>query len=148
MDFADRDVPDDQPNNLAKTLVILHVPPFALVLMLVVGRRDIPFVDHFSVATPVWATWLLAMLVIPLSLSLMNRVAAEFGTTASDALSQVILQASLLGITLFQIFGTMRRAYGFSASRAWLTTPWLFVAGMGIHFVYRALLFYLTFALT
>lgn len=137
-----------QSGNLAKTLVILHVPPFALLLMLAVGRRDIPYVDHFSVATPVWATWLLAMLVIPGLLSLTSWVGAQFGATGSDALWVAALQLSLLGIMLFQILGILRRAYVLPAWRAWLIAPVLFVAGMVIHFGYRALLFYLTFALT
>lgn len=137
-----------ESSNLAKTLIILHAPPFALLLMLLAWQRRVVFVDHFAVSLHVWAAWLIILLAVPLLLTAGLAASERMGVAVTQPGARLVMQGILFALTFFYFHGTMRRAYGFGRWTAALSVPVLFVGAMLTHFLYRALQFYLTFALT
>jgi hypothetical protein len=134
--------------NLAKTLIILHVPPFALWLLLLTWRQRIVFVDHVAVSLHIWAAWLAILVAVPLLMTLGMTGLESIGTRVSDEGARLVMRLILLAITLGYFVGTLRRVYGFRLVTAMLGAPVLFVGAMLTHFLYRSVQFYLTFALT
>lgn len=137
-----------ESSNLAKTLIILHVPPYTLLVMLLLWRRRIPFADHFAVALHTWTAYLLVMLAVPIILRLGMVSLDALGVEVQRSAARLALQASLFALVSFYIHGALHRAYGLGWWTACALTPVLFAGGALSHFVYRSAQFYLTFALT
>lgn len=125
---------------LAKLMVILHVPLLALVLMLLHPRRGLHYVDHLAVSLNFWAFLLFMMMVVPWVLALL--------LTIIGLGSQGILQLTLLGLTCAYAWQQMRLAYDQPGGWALAKLP-VFILGFGItHMIYRATQFLLAFALS
>jgi hypothetical protein len=134
--------------NLAKTLIILHVPPFALLLMLLTWTRRVVFVDHFAISLHVWTAWLIILLVVPMVMTAGVNGLQALGVEVAQPVARLVMQVLLFALSFFYFSGTLRRAYGFRWWTAALGVPVMFVGAMCTHFAYRAVQFYLTFALT
>jgi hypothetical protein len=125
---------------LAKLMVILHVPLLALVLMLLHPRRGLHYVDHLAVSLTFWAFLLFMMMVVPWVLALLLNIAG-LGTRG-------VLQVTLLGLTCAYAWQQMRLAYDQPGGRALAKLP-VFILGFGIaHMIYRATQFLVAFALS
>lgn len=129
-----------EATNLAKVLVIIHAPLFALVLMALHFRRGRYFVDHLAVSLHFWAFLLCAVMVVPWALWLALGLAG-FG-------SQGVLQLSLGAIVLLYAWRQMQVAYDQPGWLALVKLP-LWLAGLvAAHLVYRAVQFFTAFALS
>ncbi|NGP53881.1 DUF3667 domain-containing protein [Thioalkalivibrio sp. XN8] len=129
-----------EATNLAKVLVILHAPLFALVLMGLHFRRGRFFVDHLAVSLHFWAFLLFVVMVVPWLLWLV--------VSATGLGSQALLQLTLAGIVLLYAWRQLQVAYAQSGWLALAKLP-LLVAGVVLaHLVYRAAQFFLAFALS
>jgi hypothetical protein len=125
---------------LAKLMVILHVPLLALVLMLLHPRRGLHYVDHLAVSLNFWAFLLFMMMVVPWVLALLLNIAG-LGTRG-------ILQITLFGLTCAYAWQQMRLAYDQPGGRALAKLP-VFILGFVVtHMIYRAIQFLVAFALS
>lgn len=125
---------------LAKLMVILHVPILALVLMLLHPRRGLYFVDHLAVSLNFWAFLLFMLMVVPWVLALALNIAG--------LASQRVLQVTLLGLTGAYAWQQMRVAYDQPGGWALAKLP-AFILGFAVaHTIYRATQFFVAFALS
>lgn len=128
--------------NLAKLLILLHVPLLACGLALLHMRRHRPFADHMLTAF-----WFMTFVLAHLQLTplLIGPLAGLFGFTSMPGwLVNVALLVPLLAWTPF----LLRGAYRQPGWLAVLKVPLLLVAAMLAHFIYRGALFFITFART
>ena len=129
-----------EATSLAKVLVILHAPLFALALMGLHFRRGRYFVDHLAVSLHFWAFLLCAVMVVPWLVWLL--------LSATGLGSQGLLQLSLGAVVLLYAWRQMQVAY---AQPGWLALAKLplWLAGLvAAHLVYRAVQFFTAFALS
>lgn len=125
---------------LAKLMVILHVPLLALVLMWLHPRRGLHYVDHLAVSLNFWAFLLFMIMVVPWVLALLLTIVG-LG-------SHGILQLTLLGIVCVYAWQQMRLAYEQPGGSALAKLP-VILLGIGVaHMAYRATQFLVAFALS
>ena len=129
-----------EATNLAKVMVIIHAPLFALVLMGLHFRRGRYFVDHLAVSLHFWAFLLFVVMAVPWLLWVV--------VTATGLGSQVLLQLSLAGIVLAYAWRQMQVAYAQPGWLALAKVPLLLAGLVAAHLVYRAVQFLAAFALS
>lgn len=132
-----------QQFDLARTLVILHVPLLAIGLWLLHLRRRPLLADSVLVAFYVMAFMLVQSMTLPYLLWWLQGIAG-FGQSGGQA----ILQVGLISTLFVYLFFLFRGAY---AQPGWLTLlklPLIFLAIVVAHFIYRFMLFLLVFATT
>ena len=130
---------DARVTDVAKLMIILQVPILAFVLWLTHFRRQPYFVDHLAVGLTFHAFLLLIVLAAPFVLITLVR-----GLGGSPWMWQL----SLFVLMCAYVWRQLHIAY---AQPAWLALAKLplFVLGLMLaHTVYRALQFFLVFALT
>jgi hypothetical protein len=129
-----------EATHLAKVLVILHAPLFALVLMGLHFRHRRYFVDHLAVSLHLCAFLLFVLMVVPWLLWLL--------VSATGVGSRVVLQLSLVGIVLLYAWRQVQIAYQQPGWLALAKLPLLVVGLFLMHSVYRAVQFFAAFALS
>lgn len=129
-----------EATNLAKVLVILHTPLFALVLMGLHFRRGRYFVEHLAVSLHFWAFLLIAVMVLPWLLWLMFRL--------TGLGSPLVLLLGLAGMVVLYAWRQMQVAYAQSGWLALGKVPLLLAGLVAAHFAYRAVQFFTAFALS
>lgn len=125
---------------LAKLLVILHVPLLALVLMLAHPRRGLYFVDHLAVSLNFWAFLLFMVMIGPAVLALLLQVTGLGSHRA--------LQLAMLGLTCAYAWQQLRVAYAQPAGWALAKLPLFIIGVAAAHVAYRATQFFAAFALS
>ncbi len=137
----------------AKSLVILMVPLFALVLALLYAGSEKPAVQHiiFSLHFYTWFLLLLTAYAMLLYLVVaILRVLSSIGIHTDPAVLGSDLIASLpiiIGVAAYLSFA-MRRAYGTRGFTALLRTAGAVLGVMGALFLYRMILFFTVFYTT
>lgn len=129
--------------DLAKTLLVVHVPLLALGLWPLHFRRRYLLADHMLVAFYIMAFVLLHGMLMPLLLLLPVTLAG-----LNPDLLNWLLRIGLLVPLLVWFFFLLRGAYRQTWWEAALKTALLFVAFALAHFVYRLTLFVAVFAIT
>ncbi len=126
----------------ARSLVIFMIPAFAAAVGLVcVGSRRPP-VQHVVFAIHSFAALLIGLVpaaYVAGAIELVSRVAGRRPLDGDTVLTAVIAAAAAT-----YLFLAVRRAYGFSRSRAWITTLLLVGVLPVILVAYRAMLFAVT----
>lgn len=129
-------------NDLAKTLLFLHVPVFALALWATHFRRGLLFADHMLTGFLVMAFMLLHSLITPHLLELLPLRGLDQATLAW------VLRVGLIGPLLVWLAFLLRDAFRQPLWLAALKAVALFAAFILAHIVYRAALFFIVFAAT
>lgn len=131
---------------LAKTLIILHLPLLALVLMLAFPRRPLYYAEHFVVATHLFSFLLLLALVAgPLRLALGHLATESFDAMALFRLIWRLMPLVFMAWWLV----ALRRIYQTGWPRAGVTLViWLIGLVVTHMLVYRPAQFLLVFAVT
>lgn len=135
-----------QQHELAKTLVLLHVPLFAIGLKLLHIRRDVYYVEHVIVASH----FLVAILLTTLLAVLLLFLPVEALYAPADVPESVKRQVLLWGLNLPMaaiLLLTLKRAYRQSWWLALLKLPLAIPAFAVAHMLYRALTFVATLLL-
>lgn len=125
---------------LAKLMVILHVPLLALVLTWLHPRRGLHYVDHLAVSLNFWAFLLFMVMAVPALLGLLMKF--------TGLGSQHVLQLTLLGLTCAYAWQQLRVAYGQPGGWALAKLPVFIIGFAAAHLVYRATQFLVAFALS
>jgi hypothetical protein len=134
---------DAKADDVSKALVILHVPFAALALMLLFLRQHRYFAEHFVFALHFFAFWMIALQVVSPCIALMHVMPA--GWAIPDVAFDWFMRALLPTYAALAV----RRAY----ASGWV---WSILAAFGMLavvvavniYVYRAVQFAVTFALT
>jgi hypothetical protein len=136
---------DRLAGRLARSLIIVHLPLLALVLMLLFRGRRTWYAEHFVVACHLF-TFLLALVVIWYGALLAGRsLVSEPGLVAALRITSVVVPLVLL----FHWLVALRRTYG----TGWLRSlaglgGWVLGLGLVHLVIYRPMQFLLVFALT
>ncbi len=130
-------------SDLARSLVVLHVPVLALGLGLLHLFRHRPLADHVLVALYAMTIVLAAVVCVPPVLALGARAAGLGAETGS-----LVWRLGFLAVLFGYLFALLRGAYGQPGWLAALKLPMVLVAVAASHLVYRAALFGLVFAAT
>jgi hypothetical protein len=131
---------------LAKLMVILHVPLLALGTMLLFADRRLYYADHVVIGLHYFAFLMIYLISIAALLALIYGLA--------NALAPDSLPTSISGITQLIIFlqflyvpPMLKRALDVPWWRAILSTPAFVALLLAAHFAYRWIQFYIGFAL-
>lgn len=134
---------DARADEVSKALVILHLPPVALVLALVLARRRLYYAEHFVFVLHYFAFALAALQMVIQAQALAQTVLPAWapGGHALDWFMRVLLCG----------YGVLaaRRAYGLGWPGAIAVAAAMLAAIITFNlYVYRAIQFAVTFALT
>lgn len=131
--------------NLARSLIVAHLPILALALTLMLWQRRLFFAEHFIVATHLFTVLLLVPLVGLQLIRVATWVGALWfdngGTLAGQVISVVLPIALAVHWWL-----ALRRAYDLGWVNAFLVTLGLMVALVISHFAFRLVQFFVVFA--
>ncbi|MCC5866379.1 MAG: DUF3667 domain-containing protein [Wenzhouxiangella sp.] len=131
--------------NLARSLIILHLPLLALALKLLFIRRQTYYAEHFVVATHLFTfLLLLALLMYPLASLMLWVGQAGFGSDLSG-LFRVIWSTMPL-VILVHWFLSLKRCYQPGWVLALLATLAFCLATIVSHFIFRLVQFLAVFA--
>jgi hypothetical protein len=133
--------------HVAKSLIIVHLPMLALVLLLLFPRRPMYYAEHFVIATQLFS--LLLALVLLFSALMASAFHLHQWLSAGEfplrwAQGRWIFGAVLGGLWLV----SLRRVYRIGWPRALFVAVASFGGLVLAHFLYRLLQFLLVFALT
>lgn len=132
----------------AKTLVIVMVPIFALLLHPLYRRKRRYYVEHLVFATHFFAFFLLLIPTMHVSLFLVSHALRPLGITLpAFLLSDLFLTIFLLFVCTLYLFIAQRRAYGQGWAVTALKCLALTACVIGVVQLYRLLLFFTTFYL-
>jgi hypothetical protein len=133
--------------NLAKSLIVWHVPWLALGLALLAGWRRWQAADHLVVALHLFTVLIVLVMVMGW---IVLPLAAHFVEVLAGGRQglRAPLQLGILGLLLGHWTLACRRVYGFGRVRTALAPLVLVVAFVVGHFSYRLVQFLLVFALT
>jgi hypothetical protein len=134
---------DAKADDVSKALVILHVPFAALALMLLFRDQRRYYAEHFVVALHFLAFWMIALEVIYQVGNLVHRMPPEWqpSGTVYDWFMRILLSAYAIA--------ALRRAYSVGWIRAVASAAVWEAAIVFVNlYVYRAVQFVVTFALT
>lgn len=130
-------------DDVSKALVILHVPVAAFVLMLLFGRRERYFAEHFVFALHYFAFWMVALEVVSQLANAAHWLPAGWqpGGVVYDGFMRTLLP-------VYAVLA-LHRAYGVGWLRA-ITSAVVLIACIVLFnlYVYHAVQFIVTFALT
>lgn len=136
---------EQRQNDIAKTLLFLHIPILALGLLLLHFRRDLLLADHALVACYVMAFVMLHSLLTPRLLGLFASLFTD-PASLSMATRTWILRIGLIAPLLAWLYFLLRGAFAQPAWLAALKVPLVFGALIVTHLLYRAALFFIVFA--
>lgn len=122
----------------SNSLIILQIPIFASFLMLIFYRKKMFFVDHFIYALHFFAFVLFIALIQSGIVYLMMD--GEYAWKFSTWLFLILI----LGFT----FLSVRNAYRQTTAYSLISVPFVLVAFLISHFIYRTILFLIIFAAT
>jgi hypothetical protein len=130
-------------DDISKALVILHMPFVALVLMLIFVRKHRYFAEHFVVALHFFAFTLLMLQIVVQVSALWDFL------LPSASLPDGVLDWFMRIVICTYTVAALRRAYevGWGAATAAATVMLAAVVAINIY-IYRAIQFLVTFALT
>ena len=134
---------DARADDVSKALVILHLPPVALMLALVLAWRRYYYAEHFVFALHYFAFALAALQLVIQMQALAQAVSPEWapGAQALDWFMRVLL----CGYAVL----ASRRAYSLGWPGAFVVAAAMLAAIIAFNlYVYRAIQFAVTFALT
>lgn len=133
--------------NLAKSLIVWHVPWLALGLALLVGWRRWQAADHLVVALHLFTVLIVLVMVMGW---IVLPLAAQFVEVLAGGRQglRAPLQLGILGLLLGHWTLACRRVYGFGRVRTALAPLVLVVAFVVGHFSYRLVQFLVVFAIT
>ena len=132
---------DAKADDVSKALIILHVPFAALALLLLVRRRY--FSEHFVFALHFFAFALIALQIAAQVYGLMKLLLPD------DRMALAILDWSARVVFPGYIILAVRRAYGMGWIASIATGAAMMAAILAVNlYVYRAVQFLVTFALT
>lgn len=131
--------------NLARSLIIVHLPILALALTLMLWRRQLFFAEHFIVATHLFTV----LLLVPLAGLPLMRLAAWVSAPWSG--NGGILAGQVISVVLPIVLAVhwwlaMRRTYDLGWAKAVLVTVGLLAALVISHFAFRLVQFFIVFA--
>ena len=130
--------------NLARSLIILHLPLLALALKLLFFRRPTYFAEHFVVATHLFTFLLLLALVIyPLAWLIWWLAQAGLGIDATGFLAR--LWGAMPVVFLVHWWLSLKRVYQLGWFRAFLAAFAFLLATVVSHFVFRLIQFLAVF---
>lgn len=130
----------------AKSLIIVMVPMFAIVLAAVQIRRRRPFVQHLLFALHLYAVVLLLSIAQRYLLQWPLRSWSHLsGVRLRDATADTVIMLSMLGAIGVYLLLALRRAYGEGRYAALLKSVLLSTAVLVILGLYRAALFFATY---
>ena len=129
---------------LSKTLLILHVPLMAVVLMLLYRRRRIFLVDHFVIALHYWTFLLTAAAVMPRIATSVPTMLHSIGWGGTPLAGEAIWKFATLAWVIGYLVVALRRAYDQGWWRSLAKAIPAFGACIVAHFLYRAALFAIT----
>lgn len=132
---------------LSKTLLILHVPLLALMLLLLHSKRGLHYVDHFVIALHYWTFLLLALMVFPRFSMLCTRMLIAWDLISTPDTGQTFWKLGLLGLAILYLAVLLKRVYGQSWLISFVKAGPAFLACGLAHFAFRAVLFALTLSL-
>ncbi|MEL6430416.1 MAG: DUF3667 domain-containing protein [Planctomycetota bacterium] len=135
---------DGKSRALSKTLLVLHVPPFALALLLLHRRRRLFYVDHLVHALHFWTFLLLALMAVPALSIAVNRGLLGAGWIERLDAGEALWKLGLIALLVAYLVALVRRAYDEPWRLALPKAALAFLAAALIHFAYRALLFEVT----
>jgi hypothetical protein len=134
---------DARADDISKALVVLHAPFAALILLLLFARRQRFFAEHFVFALHYFAFWMIALEAVSQTAHLVQLLPAGWQLPGAtyDWLMRTLLPAYAVV--------ALRRAYDVGWARALLGAAVLVAAIVAFNlYVYRAVQFAVTFALT
>jgi len=140
----------DVQANIAKTTVLLHVPLFALVLLLLHCRRRMYFVEHVVVASHFVASLMLVFFLVLLLFLIPLEFGYEragWGAIPADT-KQLLVKVGLNVPFSLLLFALLKNAYRQPWYLALLKTPVAIFGLAVVHTFYRAITFYLTLLLS
>ncbi len=133
--------------NLARSLIILHLPMLALALKLLLFKRQLFYAEHFIVATHLFTFLLLVtLLMYPLGLLIIRAGNAAFGIDFMSVFR--IIWGSMPALIFAHWLLSLRRCYRLGWIRAVLLTLALFFVLVVSHFVFRLVQFLAVFLAT
>lgn len=136
-------------NDIAKTLVLLHVPLFALALQLLHWRKGFYYVEHVVVASHALVTMMLTFFVVFLVL-LLPTVEIYHALGHADVPESARRRVIMFGLNLplvLMLALTLKHAYRQSWWWVLLKLPLAVLAFGFSHMLYRAVTFYVTLLL-
>jgi hypothetical protein len=134
---------DAKADDVSKALVMLPVPLAALVLMLLFWRQHHYYAEHFVVTLHFLAFWILALEFVYQAGNLINRMPPEWQPSVMVYDWFVRMLLSVYAIV------ALRRAYAVGWLKALVSAAALLAALVIVNlYVYRAVQFVVTFALT
>jgi hypothetical protein len=131
-------------DDISKALVILHMPFVALVLMVIFVRKHRYFAEHFVVALHFFAFTLLTLQIV-----VQGSVLWDFLVPTSWALPGSAMDWFMRAAICAYTVAALRRAYGVGWGSATVAATVMLAAVVAINiYIYRAIQFLVTFALT
>ncbi len=131
-------------DDISKALVILHMPFVALVLMMIFARKHRYFAEHFVVALHFFAFTLLMLQIVVQGSALWNFLVPTTWAIPDPALDW-FMRAAICTYTV----AALRRAYEVGWLSATIAATLMLAAVVAINiYIYRAIQFLVTFALT
>jgi hypothetical protein len=130
-------------NGLAKTLVIVMVPIFALLTFALFHRRARFLVQHLVFGLHFYAF----MMLVTSALAIVGVAAYRLGAHAVPwQVVDLVWSLALVAIAISYLTGALHRGFGASRLAAVLGAAFLALAYVPVLFVYRLILFFLTVA--
>ena len=131
--------------NLARSLIILHLPLLALALKLMLIRRPIYFAEHFIVATHLF-TFLLLLTLVHFPMRWLIIWLGQIGLDINTLVVYNTVWRSFPLIILIHWLLSLRRCYQLRWLTAIAVTLGLVVATVISHFIFRLVQFLAVFA--
>lgn len=133
--------------NLAKSLIVVHLPFLALALSLLVPRRELYLAEHFIVATHLFTFILVISLIMVLGGRIAYLLAESLLPAGWGNNLFVIWRMVPLAIVAHWLL-SIREAYTLGWGRSALITLAMVLALVVTHFIFRLIQFMIVFAVT
>ncbi len=127
-------------SSIANSLIVLHLPVFAVFLALFYYRKKYLFVDHFIYAIYLFAFVLLLALIQSV---LIYAFVRELGSKVFSVLGFLVFI-----LIIVYLYFSLKKTYEQKTWQALLTIPPVIIAFIVSHFLYRTILFLIVLALT
>lgn len=135
-----------QQHELAKTLVLLHVPLFAIGLKVLHWRRDVYYVEHIIVASHFLVAVMLLTLLAVLVLFLPTELLYQPDPVPEPIKQRVLFWGLNIPMAVLMLL-SLKHAYRQSWLLALTKLPLAIIAFAAGHMLYRAITFLLTLVL-
>lgn len=135
-----------QQHELAKTLVLLHVPLFAIGLKVLHWRRDVYYVEHIIVASHFLVAVMLLTLLAVLVLFLPTEMLYQPDPVPEPIKQRVLFWGLNIPMAVLMLL-SLKHAYRQSWLLALMKLPLAIIAFAAGHMLYRAITFVLTLLL-